>query len=211
MRCIAVLWLSSFFAVAQAATLNKCDDGQGHFTFTQQACADGTGGQQIKVVPATEGMRVGPPGGRPAQAIDDYAQPSIGEPDRGLPPAGQAKQGYTVVGAEPASSCSAFTEKDIRAAQVRKQVLPGMQAADVQGAWGSPSRKDDRQWVFQIDACMAWFVELDANGCVTGTRKGDSPVGLRCDDLMYKQRLERERSKDGSSAGPAAATSQGIN
>lgn len=206
MRLICVLLCCSFTAFGYAATLNKCDDGQGHLTFTQQACPDGSGGQQIKVVPATEGMVIGPRG---EDAAEEQASQTSTEGSGVSAPAssmaaqtGSSTKGYTVVGADPASSCGPFTEKDVRAAQVRKQVLSGMQAADVEGAWGSPSRKDARQWIYQIDDCLAWFVELDGNGCVTGTRKGDSPVGLRCDDLMFKQRLERERQQGGASHRP---------
>ncbi|MDN6855854.1 DUF4124 domain-containing protein [Pseudomonas sp. CAN2814] len=210
MRFVAVLLLSSISAIAQAATLNKCDDGQGHITFTQQACADGTGGQQIKVVPTSEGMLLGPaPVAEPAPEYDT-AQPPIAGSAKGSAARAPSANGYSVVGADPASSCGPFTEKDIRAAQVRKQVLAGMQASDVEGAWGSPSRKGGREWVYQIDDCMAWFVEIDANGCVTGTSKRDSPVGLRCDDRMFKQRLESERQKGSESASPSAPTSQGL-
>ncbi|MDH0289770.1 DUF4124 domain-containing protein [Pseudomonas sp. GD04087] len=203
MRGLAVLLCFCFTTIGHAATLNKCDDGQGHLTFTQQACADGTGGERIKVPPATEGMRIGPPPGSEPSRAD--ASGNIGEVGAAVPPsapvtgaAAGVQDGYSVVGADPASACGPMTEKEIRAATVRKQVLPGMQARDVQSAWGSPSRKAGGRWIYQIDDCMAWFVNLDGNDCVTGTSKGDSPVGLRCDDLKWRQRQEREHNAGGS-------------
>lgn len=209
MRVLAVLLCCSFTVIGHAATLNKCDDGQGHITFTQQACADGTGGERIKVPPATEGMVIGPPPGSEPPMADqaEYSSPmaapmppAMSEPGSGsgavAPP--PMTDGYTVVGADPASACGPMTEKEIRAATVRKQVLSGMQARDVQSAWGSPSRKSGGRWIYQIDDCMAWFVDFDSNNCVTGTSKGDSPVGLRCDDLKWRQRQARERDSGGT-------------
>jgi len=198
MRVFCALLCCSFTAFGHAATLNKCDDGQGHITFTQQACADGSGGEQIKIVPATEGMVIGPPPSAPLPMNDEVSR--SGESALPSHSASQPSDsgGYTVVGAEPASACGPMTEKEIRAATVRKQVLPGMQARDVQSAWGSPSRKSSERWTYQIDDCLAWFVGFDGNGCVTGTSKGDSPVGLRCDDLKWRQRQESERNNGGS-------------
>ncbi|MDF3934283.1 DUF4124 domain-containing protein [Pseudomonas citronellolis] len=173
MRTLCILLLAAS-AGAFGATMNKCDDGQGHLTFTQQACPDGSAGEQIKVVPATEGLLIAqPPPPPPPQDEEATADgEKAGKAESEQKEATQTAQAptrqlvrVTIVGADPASDCGPYTEQQLRTLAVRKQVVAGMRAQDVTAAWGDPDTKGALGW----DYAGGTSVGFDSRGCVTGT------------------------------------------
>lgn len=184
-KLLAVLLACSPLTTTLAASMNKCDDGRGHITFTQQACPDGSGGEPIKVVPATDGMRIGQP---PPPDVTADAQADTNATPGKSPAEDNPKVRVTVVGADPASECGPYTEAEIHTAKVRNQVLVGMHTADVLKIWGEPSRTRGNVWVYNLNDCSAQYLDIDGRGCVTSSYEGDGPRMATC---YYEQLRDR--------------------
>lgn len=133
---IATLAICCLFAAgANAATVFKCVDEKGKVTFTSSAnCPSGHELQDI-VSP----HNAAPSGSGPATVM---AKPDDPVSVKGSHQAAPSGQGYTVVGgSEPQAPCSTgLSDRDLRTAMVRKEIVPGMSRDQIESMYGKPNR-----------------------------------------------------------------------
>lgn len=131
---------------AMATSLYKCIDSNGHVTFTQQACQDGSGGKEMEVKSSSKGML-------------------IADPNQIPPPAeSAARRNY--------NQCGDLTQVDIRSLVGNRQIQVGMTAEDAAESWGRPSKINSSsygndQWVYSRANGDSQYIYVDGNGCVT--------------------------------------------
>jgi hypothetical protein len=154
---MATLFLILVTNSALGATMNKCVDGAGNVTFTQQACAGGGSGERISVQSASQGMVIASPS-------------QIQQPEHETrPSAGSAR--VDVVG-ETVSPCGAVSSQEIRKAVVQKKIFAGMTSKDAVSSWGKPNKINASsagpdQWVYYRSDSDAQYLYVDRLGCVT--------------------------------------------
>ncbi|MED5611319.1 MULTISPECIES: DUF4124 domain-containing protein [unclassified Pseudomonas] len=172
-------------AWAQADTIYKCVDAQGKVTFTKQACPNGgNAGVELNV----ENRR---PSGSGEGAV--MAQPALQAPPADYapagaypaqPPANPAPVGGTRVtvvgGSEERPGCSTgLSERDLRTAMVRKEIVPGMSRKEIEDMFGTPSDQASAHGAgsstYWNDKYLNFFsINYDANGCVVNTYQSGS-------------------------------------
>ncbi|MGP0174186.1 DUF4124 domain-containing protein [Pseudomonas sp. NCHU5208] len=168
--------LTGAMPAAQAATVFKCVDAKGKVTFTQQNCPDN---HALDDVVSAHNQT---PSG--SSAPTRMAQPSRHAAARQSPSA----QGYmpdqakgegasvTVVGgsAERPPCSTGLSDRDLRTAKVRGEIVPGMSRKDVESMYGAPNRDGHAHGA---GASTYWndkyldqtTVGYDSNGCVRGS------------------------------------------
>ncbi|SDJ97200.1 protein of unknown function [Pseudomonas delhiensis] len=172
-------------AWAQADTIYKCVDAQGKVTFTKQACPNGgNAGVELNV----ENRR---PSGSGEGAV--MAQPALQAPPAdhapagaypAQPPATPAPVGGTRVtvvgGSQERPGCSTgLSERDLRTAMVRKEIVPGMSRKEIEDMFGTPSDQASFHGpgssTYWNDKDLNFFsINYDANGCVMNTYQSGS-------------------------------------
>lgn len=156
----------------QAETVYKCIDAQGRVTFTQQSCPNGKApGLQVEV----QNPR---PSGVGESALMAPAAPMQAPPSSAaqpVPPPAPASGGtrVTVVGGSlEAPACSTgLSERDLRTAMVRKEIVPGMSRKEIESMFGTPSKQSSARGggtsTYWNDRYLNVFsVDFDRNGCV---------------------------------------------
>lgn len=124
-------------AGANAATVFKCVDEKGKVTFTANAnCPQG---QQLQDVVSAH--NAAPSGSGPATRMAEPARPAISN-RYGNSSSPSQNPGYTVVGGSAdAQPCSTgLSDRDLRTAMVRKEIVPGMSREQVESMYGKPNR-----------------------------------------------------------------------
>lgn len=169
-RFIVAVALLQGAAWAQADTIYKCTDAQGKVTFTKQSCPDNSAGAQLSV----ENRR--PSGSGDAALMAAPPLEAATAPVAGNPAVAAGDGGVTVVGgSEARSACSTgLSERDLRTAMVRKEIVPGMSRPEIESMFGKPSRQPSAQGLGTVtywnDRYLNYFsIDFDRNGCVSGS------------------------------------------
>lgn len=162
---LAALLLSS---QAGAATIFKCVDAAGKVTFTRgQNCPDNTGLDDV--------VRAHNPTISGSSAPVQMAQP---RPQAGVTraPATAPRRGVAVVGGSaPRADCNTgLSDRDLRTAKVRGEIVPGMSRKDVESIHGKPNRDGSARGAGTTTYWNDKYVDVtsvnyDAGGCVRST------------------------------------------
>lgn len=159
---------------AHAATIFKCVDAAGKVTFTKgQNCPDNTGLDDV--------VRAHNPRISGSSAPVQMAQPRIqSQPASGVtsphvqhqPP----RRGVAVVGGSaPRVECNTgLSDRDLRTAKVRGEIVPGMSRKDVESIHGKPNRDGSARGAGTSTYWNDKYVDVtsvryDAGGCVRST------------------------------------------
>ena len=165
----------------QAETVYKCVDAHGKVTFTQQACPNSgnSAGVELNVQnsrPSGEGESA-----VMAQPPQPIYVPEQTQPSQSLPATSASAGQATVVGgsAERQSCSTGLSERDLRTAMVRKEIVPGMSRKEMERMFGTPSRQPGAHGAgantYWNDKYLNFFsVNYDVNGCVMSTYQSGS-------------------------------------
>lgn len=166
-------------AWAQADTIYKCVDGQGKVTFTKQACPNSANSAGVEL--NVENRRPSGSGDAAVMAQPAQVEPSAeayvpAQAQAGQAPAQPAPAGGTRVtvvgGSDERPACSTgLSERDLRTAMVRKEIVPGMSRKEIESMFGNPSKQGSAYGAgastYWNDKYVNFFsVNYDANGCV---------------------------------------------
>lgn len=121
---------------AQAASVFKCVDGNGKVTFTSNANCP-RGNDLTDVVSA---HNAAPSGTGPATVMAKPERRQQRYHNSNSAP--RQNQGYTVVGgsADKTPCSTGLSDRDLRTAMVRKEVVPGMTRDQIESMYGKPNR-----------------------------------------------------------------------
>jgi len=144
--------LSLVFGAADAAQVYKCKQG-GSTVFSATPC--GADSQSVTVTAPNIGS-VAPE--QPAK---------LTSPVEDVPESAKVQASAP----EQKSACSNASSSEVRRSIIEEKVFVGMRQADVERAWGKPSRINrssygDDQWVYDR-AASSQYVYIGAEGCVT--------------------------------------------
>ena len=146
----------------QAATLFRCEAGNGHLTFSQHGCPPDQQQRLQRSHNATPGSGKPIPLARPATS---NTQPSKAAPTN------KNVQDLTVVGERQDGCGNLLSESERRTAIIQGRIRTGMTRADVESAFGKPdkiSQTDNRvRYLYAArDGKTKRSVSFDEFGCV---------------------------------------------
>lgn len=160
---LAAMLLSS---QASAATIFKCVDAAGKVTFTKNAnCPRDTGLDDV--------VRAHNPSISGSSAPVQMAQPArqVGAAPQAYQ-SSQPKRGVAVVGGstQQAGCNSGLSDRDLRTAKVRGEVVPGMSRKDVESIHGKPAEGTNARGggvntYWKDKYVQVTSVAFDSNGC----------------------------------------------
>jgi hypothetical protein len=160
--CCALYTLLFISPAAQTAAVMRCENEQGHITFTQFGCnTDQLAQAQTFYNPPPGSVRPAPP---PPQNTDRGRKPNV----------------ITIVGGQDSPCDQALTSEEKRRALIRKQIHPGMTRNEVESSLGQPDSIRDHngqtRYIYQSSKkgkkSKQLSISFDENGCVKGnTRK----------------------------------------
>lgn len=162
---LATLLLSS---QASAATIFKCVDEAGKVTFTKNAnCPRNTGLEDV-----VRAHNAAPSGSSAPVQMATPATPSY----TAQLPEQAPRKGATVVGGSALQrGCdTGLSERDLRTAKVRGEIVPGMSRKDVESMYGKANRDGSSRGAGTTTYWNDKYVDVtsvnyDAGGCVRST------------------------------------------
>lgn len=162
---LAVLLLSS---QASAATIFKCVDAAGKVTFTKNAnCPGNTGLDDV-----VRAHNAAPSGSSAPMRMATPAAPAY----TAQRPEQMPSKGPVVVGGSaPQRGCdTGLSERDLRTAKVRGEIVPGMSRKDVESMYGPANRDGSARGAGTTTYWNDKYVDVtsvnyDAGGCVRST------------------------------------------
>lgn len=140
MRLLTLFFATLLAGNAYAATMFKCVDAEGRVTFTQANCPDNH--ELDDVVSAHNAA----PSGTSAPVQMAAPRQQIQKPAAGYSEQHRAgptpPNSVTVVGgsAKRAPCSTGLSDRDLRTAKVRGEVVPGMSRKDVEDMYGKPNK-----------------------------------------------------------------------
>lgn len=154
-------------AGAHAAAVFKCVDEKGKVTFTANAnCPRGHDLQDV-----VSAHNAPPSGTGPATLM--AAPPAARSVQPGQGSGGLSGQGYTVVGGSSGQSpcATGLSDRDLRTAMVRKEVVPGMTRDQIESMYGKPNRDGSARGAgattyFNDKYVDVTSIRYDSSGCV---------------------------------------------
>ncbi len=165
--------LASATNMACAASVFKCVDAKDKVTFTQQNCPDNHALDDVVSArnQAPSGTSAPSRMAEPARQATQYRSA-----ERYTQQPAQQSRGVTVVGgsAERAPCSTGLSDRDLRTAKVRGEIVPGMSRKDVESMYGKPNRDGHARGA---GASTYWndkyldqtSVGYDSRGCVRGS------------------------------------------
>lgn len=164
---LAALLMSS---QASAATIFKCVDAAGKVTFTKgRNCPDNTGLDDVvrahnpNISGSSAPVQMAQPRwqAQPSQTPQSYQQPQ------------RQQRGVAVVGGSaPRPECNTgLSDRDLRTAKVRGEIVPGMSRKDIESIHGKPNRDGSARGAGTSTYWNDKYVDVtsvnyDAGGCV---------------------------------------------
>lgn len=157
---------------AGAATIFKCVDAAGKVTFTKgQNCPDHTGLDDVVRAhnPTISGSSAPVRMARPRL----QAQPSQAPNSHSYQP--QPRGVAVVGGSAPRTECNTgLSDRDLRTAKVRGEIVPGMSRKDIESIHGKPNRDGSARGAGTSTYWNDKYVDVtsvnyDAGGCVRST------------------------------------------
>ena len=152
-------------ALSKASSVFRCEDADGHVTFSQHGCGD----HQQQHIQSTHNPRPG--SGVPVPLAIPNSDGRVGNAAR----IDASENTLTVVGGQQDGCDNAVTGSARREAIIRKQVRAGMTRSDVESALGKPDRISTRNGQTTYHYASKHngerrTVTFDQEGCVTGRR-----------------------------------------
>lgn len=152
-------------ALSEASSVFRCEDANGHVTFSQHGCGD----SQQQHIQSTHNPRPG--SGAPVPLAIPNSDDGAGSAAR----IDARENTLTVVGGRQDGCDNAVTGSARREAIIRKQIRAGMTRSDVESALGKPDRisKRNGQTTYHYASkhnSERRTVTFDQNDCVTGRR-----------------------------------------
>lgn len=156
-----LLGLSLFFSqTAFATSVFRCQDANGHVTYTLSGCPV-SHDQAIQ-----HANNPTPSSGRPTLMAEPSRNTRRGELS--------GNQGPTVVGARDDGCGNQLSSSEKRSAIIRKEVRRGMARSDIESALGKPDSSNEQngqaRYVYQDQDGRKRQISFDENGCVTSKR-----------------------------------------
>lgn len=156
----------------QAAAVFKCVDEKGKVTFTTNAnCPSGSHLNDV-----VSAHNPPPAGSGPAAVMAEPANPRPRYQDVGG--GTQSQRGYTVVGgSDDKAPCSTgLSDRELRTAMVRKEVVPGMTREQIESMYGRPNRDGSARGAGTSTYWNDKYVDVtsvryDTSGCVRSSHQ----------------------------------------
>ena len=161
LSCCALLLLSVTLSL-QAATVFRCEDNNGHITFTLQGCPTD---QALDIQSAQNPT---PGSGKPV-TMAPITKRAVNKTSK----SGTAKE-LTVIAEQHDGCGNRVIGAPRRTAIIQQQVLAGMTQADVESALGKPDTlsmvNGETQYLYTTDNGTRRKVSFDQSGCVKSKR-----------------------------------------
>jgi hypothetical protein len=156
-RTLLLITLPCFPLSAPSATVQRCEDTNGHITFTSQGCAHTDRMQSYEAYNAPPGSGV----------------QLLPEANRSSPRSqGAAKKELVVVGQHDDGCGNRISSEQRRRAIINQRTLAGMSLRDVESALGKPNkianRNGETRYYYAEKKGRSSQVVFDENGCVKG-------------------------------------------
>ena len=153
---LALLWLAS---QASATTVQRCENADGHVTFTSQGCApQETLRIQNVANPAPSGVKAA---SSKSSTLKIFRAKS-------------AKEEPVIVGQPDDVCASLLSAKERRQAIINQRIVPGMSQQEVESALGKPDKISIRNattsYRYNAKKGRSAQIVFDEKGCVTGKR-----------------------------------------
>lgn len=180
MRWMIAALLLCAVPVAHSQSVQRCVGPDGAVTFTQAGCGTELLPEQIyevydsrpSVAPPPEMMTQPEPYPHQHQQYPQRQHQQY-QYQQQLPPPSAPRSRVTVVGgSDPRESCSTgLSDRDLRTAKVRGEIVPGMSRKDVESIYGAPNRNSPARGAgsstyWNDKYLSATTVRYDSNGCV---------------------------------------------
>lgn len=157
--CASLLYSSN---PTLAANVYRCEDGNGHITYTLQGCATN---QQLQVQNADNPR---PGNGKPVPLAKSKKQPRRSKAHK------SQEQQLVVVGEHQDGCGNQLTGSARRSAMISHRVRGGMTLKDVESALGKPdkitSQNGQMRYLYRDKEGNSKQVSFDENGCVRSKR-----------------------------------------
>lgn len=170
-RPIASLLCLLFIAEGHTATVFRCVDSSGRVTFTQQNCPE-----SHSLEAAVSAYNPAPSGSSaPTQMAPTQQPAAVGRNDNQAASGRLGNSSATGTGSSTRGvPCNTgLSERDLRTAKVRGEIVPGMSRKDVESMLGRPNddaaRGAGSSTYWKDKYVAATTVSYDANGCVRST------------------------------------------
>lgn len=167
---------------SQAASVFKCVDAFGKVTFTQHNCPDASG---LDDVVSAHNPRPSGSGQGTVMAVSPQAQ-SSGSYQQVSRPVQSSSSGVTVVGGsrEKIPCDTGLSDRDLRTAKVRGEVVEGMSRKDVESMYGKPNSDGHAQGRGGSTYVRDRYVEVThvnygRGGCVSSSYQSGDGRGRR--------------------------------
>ncbi len=160
LRITCCTWLLYAASPVNATTVFRCEDSNGHVTYTQQGCPEQHSQDLQNAYNPTPGT------GKPvAMATRPKAKQQNSK-------SAEPTQGVTVVGERQDGCGNRVTGTERRQAIIREQARSGMTRADVESALGKPDKvtgqNGQTRYHYQDSQGNRRQVSFDEAGCVKG-------------------------------------------
>lgn len=160
LRCAAVCAILLCPTPLLASSVFRCEDANGHITFTQQGCPT----EQDQYL--QDAYNPTPGSGKPVPLA------KTGKPARGK--AAENSSALVVVGERQDGCGNRITGRERRDAIIKQQVRSGMTQADVESTLGTPQRTSSQngqtRYHYRDRQGNSRNVSFDEDGCVKGKR-----------------------------------------
>lgn len=161
LRCAIVCTILLCPPTTLASSVFRCEDANGHVTFTRQGCPDDHNQRIQQANNPTPGSGKPVPLAKPRQASRERKQ--------------DAERSPTVIGVKQHDCGNHLNNSERRAAIIKQQIQPGMSRADVESSLGKPDTLTElngqTRYVYQGKKGSRRTVNFDEAGCVKGKRK----------------------------------------
>ena len=155
--CFTLLWLS---LQANATAVHRCENADGHVTFTTLGCAP----QETLLIQNADNIAPGSVKALPPKSSFQETPSMKSAKDRPVVTVGQADDGCG----------NLLNAKERRQAIINQRIMPGMSRQEVESALGKPDKVSIRNATtsYQYDAKKGRSAQVvfDEKGCVKGKR-----------------------------------------
>lgn len=146
---------------ALGSSVFRCEDANGHITFTRQGCPDDHSKSLQQAYNPTPGSGKPIPLAKPRKAARESQK--------------QTEQDLTVIGIKQDGCGNHLNSSERRAAIIKQQIRVGMNRSDVESSLGKPDKVTEQngqtRYVYQGKKGSKRNVSFDEAGCVKGKAK----------------------------------------
>jgi hypothetical protein len=161
LRCAAFCAILLCSLPTLGSSVLRCEDANGHVTFTRQGCPD-TQSQSLQ-----QAYNPTPSSGKPVPLAKPHKASRKSK--------NKDEPALTVVGVKQDGCGNYLNSRERRAAIIKQQIRPGMSRADVESSLGKPDKATEQngqtRYVYQGKKGNKRNVSFDETGCVKGKTK----------------------------------------